>query len=34
MTVDEKDIEVVTKFIFLGALITKNELCEKECEEE
>ena len=24
------DIEVVTKFVFLGALITKDGLCEKE----
>ena len=30
VTVDGKDIEVVTKFVFLGALITKNGLCEKE----
>ena len=30
VTVDGKDIEVVTKFVFLGALITKDELCEKE----
>ena len=30
VTVDEKDIEVLTKFIFLGALITKDGLCEKE----
>ena len=29
-TVDGKDIEVVTKFVFLGALITKDGLCEKE----
>ena len=28
--VDGKDIEVVTKFDFLGALITKDGLCEKE----
>ena len=28
--VDGKDIEVVTKFVFLGALITKDGLCEKE----
>ena len=27
---DGKDIEVVTKFVFLGALITKDGLCEKE----
>ena len=30
MTVDGKDIEVVTTFVFLGALITKDGLCEKE----
>ena len=30
LTVDEKDIEEVTKFVFLGALITKDALCEKE----
>ena len=30
VTVDGKDIEVVTKFVFLVALITKDELCEKE----
>ena len=30
MTVDGKDIEVVTKFVFLAALITKDGLCEKE----
>ena len=30
VTVDGKDIEVVTKFVFLGALITKDGLCEKE----
>ena len=30
MTVDGKDIEVVTKLVFLGALITKDGLCEKE----
>ena len=30
MTVGGKDIEVVTKFVFLGALITKDVLCEKE----
>ena len=30
MTLDGKDIEVVTKFAFLGALITKDGLCEKE----
>ena len=30
MTVDGKDIEVGTKFVFLGALITKDGLCEKE----
>ena len=29
-TVDGKDIEVVTKFVFLGALITEDGLCEKE----
>ncbi len=28
--VDGKDIEVVAKFVFLGALITKDGLCEKE----
>ena len=27
--VDGKDIEVVTKFVFLGALITEDGLCEK-----
>ena len=30
MTVDGKDIEVVTEFVFLGALITEDGLCEKE----
>ena len=30
VTVDGKDIEIVTKFVFLGALITKDGLCEKE----
>ena len=30
VTVDGKDIEVVTKFISLGALITKDGLCGKE----
>ena len=30
VTVDGKDIEVVTKFVFLGALITKDGLGEKE----
>ena len=30
VTVDGKDIEVVTKFVCLGALITKDVLCEKE----
>ena len=30
VTVDGKDIEVGTKFVFLGALITKDGLCEKE----
>ena len=30
VTVDGKDIEVVTKFVFLGALITKDGLWEKE----
>ena len=30
MTVDGIDVEVVTKFVFLGALITKDGLCEKE----
>ena len=30
VTVDGKDIDVVTKFVFLGALITKDGLCEKE----
>ena len=30
MTVDGKDIEVVTKFVFFGALITEDGLCEKE----
>ena len=30
VTVDGKDIEVVTKFVFLGALITEDALCEKE----
>ena len=30
VTVDGKDIEVVTKFVSLGALITKDGLCENE----
>ncbi len=30
VTVDGKDIDVVTKFVFLGALITKDRLREKE----
>ena len=30
VTKDGKDIEVVTKLVFLGALITKDVLCEKE----
>ena len=30
VTVDGKDIEVVTNFVFLGALITEDGLCEKE----
>ena len=30
VTLDGKDIEVVTKFVFLGALITQDGLCEKE----
>ena len=30
VTVDGKDIEVVTKFVFLGALIPKDGLCENE----
>ena len=30
MTVDGKDIKVVTKFVFLEALITKDGLCKKE----
>ena len=30
VTVDGKDIEVVTKFVFLGALITEDGLYEKE----
>ena len=30
VTVDWKDIEVVTKCVFLGALVIKNGLCEKE----
>ena len=30
VTVDGKDIEVVTEFVFLGALITKDGLCEDE----
>ncbi len=30
VTVDGKDIEVATTFVFLGALITKDGLCEKE----
>ena len=30
VTVDGNDIEVVTKFVFLGAMITKHGLCEKE----
>ena len=29
LTVDGKDIEVVTKFGFLGSLITKDRICEK-----
>ena len=29
VTVNGKDIEVVTKFVFLGALINKDGLCEK-----
>ena len=30
VTVYGKDIEVVTKFVFLGTLITEDGLCEKE----
>ena len=30
VTVDGKDIEVITKFVFLGALVSKDGLCEKE----
>ena len=30
VTVDGKDVEVVTKFVFFGALITEDGLCEKE----
>ena len=30
MTVDRKDIEVLTKFVFSGAMITEDGLCEKE----
>ena len=30
VTVDGKEIEVVTKFVFLGELITEDGLCEKE----
>ena len=30
VTVDGKDIDVVTKFVFLGALITKDGLCDKD----
>ena len=30
VTVDGKDIEVVTKCVFVGALITKDGLCKKE----
>ena len=30
VTVDVKDTEVVTNFFFLGALISKDGLCEKE----
>ena len=30
VTVDGKDIEIVTKFVFLGALITEDGLCQKE----
>ena len=30
VTVDGNDIEVVTKFVYLRALITKDGLCEKE----
>ena len=36
VTVDGKDIEIVTKFVFLGVLITEDGLCEREvpkCEE-
>ena len=29
-----ENIEVVTKFVFLGALITTDGLCEKKCEQE
>ena len=30
VTVDGKDIDVVSKFVFLGTLITEDGLCEKE----
>ena len=30
VTVDGKDIEIVTTFVFVGALITEDGLCEKE----
>ena len=34
VTVDGKDIEVVTKFVFMGALITKDDYARRKCEEE
>ena len=34
VTVDGKDIEVVTKFVFLGAFITKEDYARRKCEEE
>ena len=34
VTIDGKDIGVETKFVFLGALITKNDYAIRKCEEE
>ncbi len=34
VTVDGKDIEVVTKFVFLGALITRTEYARRKFEDE
>ena len=34
VTVDGKNIEVVTKFVFVGALITKKDYERRKCEEE